>query len=177
MPFKVKNALATILVTLINIWTTFYSHIWSHWTRSRSCQIFIEFFPDFDFRICKLIDEVLLVTSVWPDWGIYWTLGNFLKPLAPINLPKSSTLLGNICKGVKIYHFSLEIYFWAEPNQTFGDFFLVTLVACGEYFFGFAIKTTAYHLGRYGFHLLLLKSSMVYQLLCKVQGLSEPFCS
>ena len=33
----------------------------------------------------------------------------FLKPLATISLPKSPTLLGNFCKGVKIYHFSSEI--------------------------------------------------------------------
>ena len=46
---------------------------------------------------------------VWPDWAIYWTLGNFLKPLATINLPKSPTFLGNFCKGVKIYHISSEI--------------------------------------------------------------------
>ena len=42
---------------------------------------------------------------VWPDWAIFWTLGNFSKPLATINLPKSPTFLGNFCKGVKIYHF------------------------------------------------------------------------
>ena len=24
-----------------------------------------------------------------PDWAIYWTLGNFFKPLATINLPNS----------------------------------------------------------------------------------------
>ena len=45
---------------------------------------------------------------VWPDWAIYWTLGNFLKPLATINLPK---FLGNFCIGVKSYHFSCEIIF------------------------------------------------------------------
>ena len=27
--------------------------------------------------------------AVWPDWAIYWTLGNFLKPLGTINLSKS----------------------------------------------------------------------------------------
>ena len=31
------------------------------------------------------------------------------KPLATINLPKSSTFLVNFCKGVKIIHFSSEI--------------------------------------------------------------------
>ena len=49
--------------------------------------------------------------SVWPDWVIYWTLSNFLKPLATINLSKSPTFLGNFCKGVKIYYFSSEINF------------------------------------------------------------------
>ena len=48
-------------------------------------------------------------------------LGNFLKPAAIINLPKSLTFLGNFCIGVKSFNF------WA----TFIDiwrFFLVTLV-------------------------------------------------
>ena len=49
--------------------------------------------------------------AVWPDWAIFCTLGNFLKPLATINLPKSPTFLGNFCKGVKIYHFTSEIIF------------------------------------------------------------------
>ena len=33
-------------------------------------------------------------------------LGNFSKPVVTIILPKSSTLLCNFCKGVKIFHFS-----------------------------------------------------------------------
>ena len=49
--------------------------------------------------------------AVWPDLAIFCTLGNFLKPWAAINLPKSPTFLGNFCKGVKIYHFSSEIIF------------------------------------------------------------------
>ena len=60
--------------------------------------------------------------SVWPHWAIYWTLGNFLKPLATIYLPKSSTFLGNFWTGVKIYHCSSEIIF-GQLLQTFGDFF------------------------------------------------------
>ena len=48
---------------------------------------------------------------VWPDWAIYWTLGNFLKSLATINLPKSLTFLGNFSKGVKSNHFCSEIIF------------------------------------------------------------------
>ena len=43
--------------------------------------------------------------------AIYWTLDQFLKPLATINLPKSPTFLGTFCKGVKIYHLSSEIIF------------------------------------------------------------------
>ena len=47
---------------------------------------------------------------VWPDCSIYWTLGNFSKPLATFNLQKS-TFIGNFCKGVKIFNFSSEIIF------------------------------------------------------------------
>ena len=36
--------------------------------------------------------------------GISVTLGNFLKPLATIYLPKSPTFLGNFWRGVNIYH-------------------------------------------------------------------------
>ena len=44
----------------------------------------------------------LALVPVWPDWAIYWILGNFLKHLATINLPKSTRFLGNFCNGVKI---------------------------------------------------------------------------
>ena len=54
-------------------------------------------------------------------------LGQLLKPLATINLPKSPTFLGNFCESVKIYHFSNEIIV-GQLLQTFGNFFLVTLV-------------------------------------------------
>ena len=55
-------------------------------------------------------------------------LDHFLKPLAPINLPKSPTFLGNSFKGTKIYHFSSEVIF-GQLLQTFGDIFLVKLVS------------------------------------------------
>ena len=49
---------------------------------------------------------------MWPDWAIYWTLGNFSKLLAKIILPKSPTFLGNFCEGVEIYIFLVKS-FWA----------------------------------------------------------------
>ena len=55
-----------------------------------------------------LIESNLILytlVTVWPDCAIYWTLGNFVKPLATINLPKSP----NYCKGVNHFHFSSEI--------------------------------------------------------------------
>ena len=69
--------------------------------------------------------KLLKRLPVWPDWPIYWTLGNFLKPLTTINLSKSTTFLSNFCKDVKIYHFSSEIIF-RQFLLAFGDFFLVT---------------------------------------------------
>ena len=56
----------------------------------------------------------------------FW--GNLLKPLATINLPKSSSFFGNFCKGVKIYHFPSKIIL-GQLLQTFGNFVLVTLTA------------------------------------------------
>ena len=64
---------------------------------------------------------------VWPDWAIYWTLGNFLKPLATINLHQSLPFLGNFCKGIKIIHFSSETIS-GQLLWTFGNFYLVTLI-------------------------------------------------
>ena len=49
---------------------------------------------------------------MWPDWAIYCTLGNFLKPVATIILPKSPTFLGNYGKGGKIFHFHTDIIYW-----------------------------------------------------------------
>ena len=51
----------------------------------------------------------IVVLSSVTRLGDLLDFGNFLKPLATINLPKSLTFLGNFCKGVKIYHFSIEI--------------------------------------------------------------------
>ena len=52
-----------------------------------------------------------ILSSAWPDWEIYWTLGNFSNPLATIILPKFPTFLGNSCKVIKIFNFSSEIIF------------------------------------------------------------------
>ena len=91
--------------------------------------------------------------AVWPDWAFYWTLANFLKPLATINLPKSLTFLGNFCIGVKSYHFSSEIIF-GQLLKTFSDFFLVTLMIClylGRLYSCIAvIKIAKGHLGSIG---------------------------
>ena len=57
-----------------------------------------------------LVSDRLVICSVI-RLGDLLVLGNFLKPLATTNLPKSYTL-GIFCKGVKIYHFSREIIFW-----------------------------------------------------------------
>ena len=65
---------------------------------------------------------------VWPNLAIYWTLGNFLKPLATINLLRSATSLGNFCVGAKILNFSSETIF-GQLLWTFGDFSLVTLIS------------------------------------------------
>ena len=54
---------------------------------------------------------LLLALDQGDRLGDFLDFGLLLKPLATINLPKSSTFLGNFCKGVKIYHFSSELIF------------------------------------------------------------------
>ena len=64
---------------------------------------------------------------VWPGWAIYWTLGNFSKPVATLTLLKCPLFFVNLCKGFKSFNFSSEIIF-GQLLDTFG-LFLVTLSA------------------------------------------------
>ena len=57
-------------------------------------------------------------------YGDFLDFGQFLKPLATINLPKSPTVLGNFCVCTKSFNFSSEIIL----GIFYGDFSLVTLV-------------------------------------------------
>ena len=53
------------------------------------------------------------MSSVWPDWAIYWTLEIFLKHLATINLPKSPYILRHflqMCQNLSSLYWNL---FWA----------------------------------------------------------------
>ena len=59
--------------------------------------------------------------------GDFCTLGNHSKPVTRIILPNLPILLGNLCKGVKIIQFSIEINF-GQLLWKFGDFYLVTLL-------------------------------------------------
>ena len=45
-----------------------------------------------------------------PDLAIYWTLGNFLKPLATFNLHKSPTFFGNFVKVLKSIIFLVKSF-------------------------------------------------------------------
>ena len=62
-------------------------------------------------QLKPLIAKVGYCDAVLPDFAMYWTLGNFSKPVATISLPKPPTFLGNFCKGVKMFHFSSELIF------------------------------------------------------------------
>ena len=48
--------------------------------------------------------------AVWPDLPIYWTLGNFSKPLATISLPKTPTFLGNFLEVSKYLIFLVKSF-------------------------------------------------------------------
>ena len=105
-----------ILYSWVTVWSfQDLSYIWS-----RSIFVIVIFGA---FNAAKEYNYSMTeLRPVWPDWSIYWTLGNFLKPLATTNLPKSPTFLGIFWKGVKFYHFSSEIIF-RQLLWTLGDFF------------------------------------------------------
>ena len=46
---------------------------------------------------------IYVLELVWPDWAIYYTLGNFSKPVATVILLKLPTFLGE--SFVKIFQF------------------------------------------------------------------------
>ena len=56
---------------------------------------------------------------------ILWII--FQSPGQKLFCPNRQHILGNLCKGVEIFHFIREILF-GQLLQTFGDFLLVTLV-------------------------------------------------
>ena len=90
--------------------------------------------------------------SVWSDCAIYCTLGNFSKPVATIIL---TTILGNFCKVVEIFHFSSEIIF----GQTFID---IWQLFTGHTVFGWTRpdSTASLHTNNHIFS-YLIKSSLV----------------
>ena len=60
-----------------------------HWAIAADHQCFFLFFLFSSMGLAS--PPTPIPWPVWPDWAIYWTFGNFLKPLATINLPKSPT--------------------------------------------------------------------------------------
>ena len=75
-----------------------------------SCRVVVKRKNILFFLYSNFILRFVLMTSV-TRLGDLLKFGNFLKTLASINLPKSSTFLGNFCIGVKIYHSSSEVIF------------------------------------------------------------------
>ena len=112
---------------------THFYWIWYEFT-FQSKIIICDFFKMLEDTFYDIFMGLLLLgtkcesDAVWPDWAIFWTLGNSLKPLATINLPKSPTFFGNFCKGVKNLWFFSWNHFWATFID-FWRFFLVTLSA------------------------------------------------
>ena len=81
-----------------------------------------------------MVSCTLALSTVWPDWVIYCTLGNFLKLVATIILPKSPTFLVKFCKCVKIFHYSSESYlgqFYRHLATFFWSHWLSNLSAVG----------------------------------------------
>ena len=70
--------------------------------------------------------KMMALVSV-TELGNLLDFGQFESLWQQLICHKSSTFLGNFCKGVKIFSFSSEIIF-GQLLKTFGNFLLVTLV-------------------------------------------------
>ena len=70
-------------------------------------------------------------STVWPDWAIYWTLGNFLKPLATISpnlaTPEWVQVFYNIGTGVNVWHRGLSNHEWFYKSGKIYNVSMVTL--------------------------------------------------
>ena len=74
----------------------------------------------------------------WPDWAIYRTLGNFSKPFPKINLPKSPTFLGNLCKVSKSKKFYGVKSFLANFYRHLGTYYW-------SHWIGFLVRLTSWY--------------------------------
>ena len=65
------------------------------------------------------LKHITVSWAVWPDRAIYWILGNFLKPLATIKVPKSSTFLGNLGSAFLFQNQAIFFFPWARFKWLF----------------------------------------------------------
>ena len=129
-PLKVAISIKFFLFFLK---VTKFRRICSHWFLRR--QIFWHTFRN--LGKWSLFHETWACWTVWPDWAIYWTLGNFSKPVATISLPKSPTgnfvkvskslifleksFLGNFYRQLAIFYWSHWCWTqmgWADPEES-----------------------------------------------------------
>ena len=143
-----------------NFCATFYSNIWSHvlssgtiWQSKKNSPALMQIrqkivillalnlphlnvhFYSWDSRIFYVFGAATFARtswSVWPDWAIFCTLGNFFKPLETINFPKSLTFFGNFCKSIKMFlvksflgnfYGHLAIFIWSHWTCKSHDLF------------------------------------------------------
>ena len=76
----------------------------------------------FSSLFCVVTAKTVSRTRSVTRLGDLLNFGQFLRPLATINLTKTPTFLGNFCKGVEIIHFSSENIF-GRLLYRFGDFY------------------------------------------------------
>ena len=108
-------------VSVSSLWLTEKNIIeFSIWNGHKTSDFRGSISPFFCFHLLvhwSMCSEILWLKSlylpVWPDLAIYWTLGNFSKPLAKINWPKSLTFRRQLlcrCQNISFFKWN---HFWA----------------------------------------------------------------
>ena len=116
---NILQAIINVFFLRIKSWKTELNYTWfglkgkgsflTFKLRSLPLVWYTTWWLDLSCRGCK-ISWMLRSYPVWPDWAIYWTLGNFLKPLATNNLSKSPTFLAIFVKVLKSIIFLVKSF-------------------------------------------------------------------
>ena len=119
----IEIAIKKLFLQQIVVFNIAHSHIlfslFSPWQDSWNKQMFNIFFKKINHSFkstmsqCRFPLHWSTLCTVWLDWAIYWTLGNFSNHVATIILPKLPTFKGNFCKGVQNLSFFQWNHFWA----------------------------------------------------------------
>ena len=102
--------------------------------------------------------------SVWPDWAIYWTLGNFSKPLATIVTPYVTLLQPHYVTLLYLHYVTYYTYITSHfsPNVTLLYLHYVTFLHHTSHYYTY-ITSHCHTLLQNALHFIKLQCTLLRQ--------------